>query len=376
MRLILDAHLDLAWNALSFGRDLTAPLGQINQREAALTDNAGRGHATTAFPEMRRGAVAVCFGTLMARARPKLVRSGSPPRIDLDYACAAMAYGVAQGQLAYYRLLERQGELRIIGDSETLKNHWRQWQERDAEAAGDLPIGLIVAMEGAGPIVEPSQVGDWHRAGLRCLNLVHYGSNCYASGTGDSGPLTAEGKKLLAEMRRVNMILDTTHLSDPSFFDALDHFDGPVIASHQNCRELVPGERQFSDRQIRMLLERDGVLGVMFDALMLCPTWRKDHSARSAVNVEAVVDHVDHICQLAGDCRHVAIGSDLDGGFGTEQCPEGLDTIADLQRLEGLLLKRGYSDQEVDAIFHGNWLRFLATHLPHKQDSKSPPATC
>jgi len=360
MKLIVDGHLDLAWNAMSFGRDITLPLDEINRQEASLADNPGRGRATTSLPEMRRGGVMLCLATLMARVRPHAMSPPGPLRINLDYSSAAMAFGAAQGQLAYYRLLDEQRHIRLIGDGETLDKHWRQCSTAPLD---EVPVGVILAMEGAGPIVEPAQVGAWHVAGLRCLNVVHYGRNRYAVGTGDSGPLTSDGRRLLREMERVNMILDTTHLSDPSFFDAVDCFGGPVLASHQNCRALVPGDRQYSDEQIRLLIERGGVIGVMMDALMLSPTWRKGYSERSEVGLQAVIDHVDHICQLAGNCRHVALGSDLDGGFGREQCPEGLDTIADLQKIDGLLRSRGYGDDDVDALFHNNLLRFLNANL-------------
>jgi len=160
------------------------------------------------------------------------------------------------------------------------------------------------------------------------------------------------------------MILDVTHLAEPGFTEALALFGGPVMASHNNCRALVPGDRQFSDEQIRRLALRGAVIGVALDAWMLHPDWRKGQTPRGAVRIDAVGDHLDHICQLCGDCRHAAIGSDLDGGYGTEQTPLGLDTIADLQRLAGILADRGYSDEDISAVFHGNWLDFFSRHLP------------
>jgi membrane dipeptidase len=160
------------------------------------------------------------------------------------------------------------------------------------------------------------------------------------------------------------MILDVTHLSEPGFTEALELFGGPVMASHNNCRTLVPGDRQFSDEQVRRLVERDTVIGVALDAWMLHPGWQKGRTPRDAVRIDTVCDHLDHICQLAGDCRHAAIGSDLDGGYGTEQTPAGLDSIADLQKLGEILARRGYSDEDIDAVFHGNWLRFFERHLP------------
>ena len=160
------------------------------------------------------------------------------------------------------------------------------------------------------------------------------------------------------------MVLDVTHLPEPGFSEALELFGGPVMASHNNCRELVPGDRQFSDEQIRRLIERGAVIGSAVDAWMLYPGWEIGRSRRELVRIDAVCDHMDHVCQLAGDCRHVGIGSDLDGGYGTEQTPAGLDTIADLQKLSEILAGRGYSDEDVDAVFHGNCLRFFIENLP------------
>ena len=219
-------------------------------------------------------------------------------------------------------------------------------------------------MEGADPIVEPSQAVEWWNLGLRSVNLAHYGESRYAVGTGDDGPLTPEGVQLLKEFEQLGMILDATHLSDTSFFQALDVFGGPVLASHNNCRALVAGGRQFSDEQIRLLIQRDAVIGAALDAWMLAPGWIRGQTSREVVRLDAVADHLDHLCQLAGDGRHAAIGSDLDGGFGTEQTPVGMDRISDLQALAEILARRGYTDVEIDDIFHGNWLRFFSKNLP------------
>jgi membrane dipeptidase len=358
---IIDGHLDLSWNALSWGRDQTLELAELNRREAGMTDHPCRGRATTTLPEMRRGNVAVCQGTLLCRARPELRRREGHSRLSLDYPSQEIAYAAAQGQLAYYRLMEHQAEVRMIRTAGELDAHWRSWRD---DGTGRQPVGLILAMEGADPIVSPAQVEAWWADGLRSVNLAHYGKSRYAVGTGDDGPLTADGVALLKEFERLGMILDATHLSDTSFFEALDRFGGPVLASHNNCRALVPGGRQFSDEQVRRLIDRGAVIGASLDAWMLAPGWVIGKTPRDVVDLGAVADHIDHVCQLAGNCRHAALGSDLDGGYGTEQTPVGLDTIADLPKLAGLLTARGYPPQDVEAIFHGNWLRFFREHLP------------
>ncbi len=360
MRTLFDGHLDLAWNALSWDRDLTLELDALNLVDRKLTDHPSRGRATTSLPEMRRGNVAACQATLLARARSGARLHTGPYRWSLDYPSQDIASAVASGQLSYYKLLERRGLLRMICTATDLDAHWNSW----SQTANGNPIGYILAMEGADPIVDVGQAQAWWEWGLRSVNLVHYGKSRYAVGTGDDGPLSADGALLLAEFGRLGMILDATHLSDTSFFQALDQFSGPVLASHNNCRSLVADGRQFSDRQIQLLVERDAVIGVALDAWMLLPGWIRGQSSRDQVALEAVVDHIDHICQLAGDCRHAAIGSDLDGGFGTEQTPDGLDRISDLQKLDGILQERGYSNEAIDDIFHGNWLRFFRRSLP------------
>jgi membrane dipeptidase len=361
MRLIFDSHLDLSWNALSYNRDQTESVEQINAREAGMTAGGGRGHATTSLPELRKAGVAVCLGTLLVRAKRDVQPAAGHRRIDLDYGSQSIAYAVAQGQLAYYRLLAEQGEMRMIGTAGELDAHWQRWRDEPHER---LPIGNILAMEGADPIVDPSQVEAWFRQGLRSVMLSHYGQSHYSVGTGENGPLTARGVEMLKEFERVGMILDMTHLSEQSFFEAIDRFAGPVMASHNNCRALVPGDRQFSDQQISQLIERDAVIGVVCDAWMLQPGWEIGSSRPDGLTLSALVDQIDHICQLAGNARHVGIGSDLDGGYGNEQTPSDLKTIADLARLEPLLAQRGYSGSDIDGIFHVNWLAFFRRSLP------------
>ncbi|MEX0939505.1 MAG: membrane dipeptidase [Pirellulales bacterium] len=361
-RPIIDSHLDLAWNALSFNRDQTEPLSTLNEREAPMDDLPARGRATTCLPEMRRGAIGVCLATILCRAKRHVQPAAGHARTDLDYGTQEIAYGIGQGQLAYYRAMERRGLMRMIGTADDLEQHWRAWV--DSDGAEDTPLGYILAMEGADPIIDPAQAADWWDDGLRSVMLAHYGTSHYAVGTGESGPVSPRGIELLREFQQLGMILDVTHLCDESFFQALDHFSGPVMASHTNCRALVPGDRQFSDEQIHLLIERGAVIGAVLDAWMLRPGWKRGKSRPEGLTLAAVADHVDHVCQLAGNCRHAALGSDLDGGFGTEQTPEDVRSIADLQNLAPILLDRGYSQSDMDAIFHGNWLRYFREHLP------------
>jgi membrane dipeptidase len=221
-------------------------------------------------------------------------------------------------------------------------------------------------MEGADPVVTPGQLGEWWRLGLRAIGPAHYGRGHYAYGTATDGPLGGRGVELLRRMHRLGIILDVTHLSDTSMAEALEVFEGPVLASHHNCRALVAGDRQLTDEQIRRLVARGAVIGVALDAWMLYPGWERGKTSPQVVGLDAAADHIDHVCQLAGSALHSGIGSDLDGGFGTEQTPRDLDTIADLRKLAAILDRRGYTREAIDGIFHGNWLRFFTKALPHE----------
>jgi membrane dipeptidase len=213
--------------------------------------------------------------------------------------------------------------------------------------------------EGADPILEPSQLEEWKINGLRILGLTHYGLGRYAGGTGTEAGLTDLGPPLLKEMERLGVLLDLTHSSDRTFWESLEHYGGLILASHNNCRTLVPHQRQFDDQQLQAIFQQDGVIGLAFDAWMLSPGWTIGESQNDSVTLNSVIDHIDYICQLAGNCHHAAIGTDLDGGYGREQSPSDLDTIADLQKLVGLLDKRGYKHDDIVGIMHGNWLRLL-----------------
>lgn len=346
--IVIDGHLDLAMNALLWNRDLRRSAHEIREQERGM-EQKGRAAGTVGFPDLRRGEVAVSLATVIARVK---YEGGA----GIDYRTHEIAYAQAQGQLAYYRELERQGVMRMLRDGPSLAAHMAEWRANPASA----PFGIVLCMEGADPIVEPGQLGDWWDDGLRVLSLAHYGPSAYAHGTESEGPLTDQGRALLDGMARTKMILDVTHLCDESFWEAVERFPGPLLASHSNCRALVPGDRQLTDDMIEVLIERDGVIGAAMDAWMLYPGWVKGETSPEVVGLAAFVDQIDHVCQKVGNARHAAIGTDLDGGYGTEQVPRDLDTIADLQKIADMLRDRGYGEDDVAAIFHGNWLRLFA----------------
>jgi membrane dipeptidase len=368
--LLFDAHLDLAMNAMEWNRDLTQPIAGIRERESALTDKPDRGRGTVCFPEMRRGSVGICVATQIARfVKPsnRLVGWHSP----------AQAWAQTQGQLAWYRAMEESGHLVQITDTAGLDQHVALWQgnldlahaddamvgSKPAQNQGTIPIGYILSLEGADSLITLHYLERAYEQGLRAVGPAHYGPGIYAQGTDATGGLGLRGRDLLAEMERLGIILDATHLCDDSFWEAIDIFEGPILASHSNCRALVPHLRQLSDEQIKSLVERGAVIGVALDGWMLVPGWVRGKTTpeSATLSLERVVDHVDRVCQIAGNARHCGIGSDLDGGFGREQSPTDLDTIADLAQLPELLKSRGYGPEDVQRVTHGNFIRFLRT---------------
>ncbi|MDN3585280.1 membrane dipeptidase [Pedobacter aquatilis] len=348
----IDAHLDLSMNALEWNRDLTKNVVDINKREEGLTDKPDRSLATVSLPELRKGNIGLVVATQIARYV-------APDNHLPGWHSPEQAWAQTQGQLAWYKAMEDAGEMFQVKDLETLEQHLKVWN--DGQPVDKKPIGYILSLEGADSFVTFNHLEKaWHN-GLRAVGPAHYGPGRYAQGTDATGKMTAMGHELLKEMERLNVILDATHLCDDSFWDALSRFNGHVWASHNNCRALVNHNRQYSDEQIKELVNRGAVIGSALDAWMMVPNWKRGISKPKEMkcNLEVMVNHIDHICQLAGNANHVGIGSDLDGAFGKEQCPYDLETIADLQKVPALFKQKGYTETDVENLMHGNWLRFL-----------------
>jgi len=353
-------------NAMESNRDLTQPFRAIRQRESLLTDKPDRGRGTVCLPEMRRGGIGLCVATQIAR----FVKPSNPLP---GWHSPAQAWAHTQGQLAWYRSMEAAGELVQVVDLKTLHQQLDLWsaqaqggvQAKNASSSGtDRPaaIGYILSLEGADSLITLRHLELAYQQGLRAVGPAHYGPGIYAQGTDASGGIGTRGRELLKEMERFGLILDVTHLCDESFWETVDIFHGRLWASHSNCRALVPHHRQLSDDQIKYLIGRDAVIGCALDAWMLVPNWIRGQTTPISANLclAQVVEHIDHICQIAGDARHVGLGSDLDGGFGREQTPQDVDTIADLARLPELLKGRGYGQEDIRQIAHGNFIRFLS----------------
>lgn len=358
-RLVLDCHLDISMNAMDFNRDQRWTIEKIRRYELTVNDGVpGRGRNTVCFPELRRGRIGIIVATQISRYVP---RFGTLP----GWRSPEQAWAHTQGQLAYYRAMEECGEMLQLRTWADVEAHAARWRSAtDAEAAR-LPIGYLLSLEGADSILSWRHLEKSRADGLIALGPVHYGPGIYGHGTDDEGPLPPKGRELLKEMERLGIILDATHYCDECFWEALDIFSGPVWASHHNCRALANWNRQLADDQIRALIARGAVIGMAFDAIMMVHGWthRRSTPQEFGLRVEKICEHIDHICQLAGNARHVGIGTDLDGGYGTEQTPMDLDTIVDILRMGEPLAKRGYTREDIEGIFSGNLLRFLRENL-------------
>lgn len=348
----IDAHLDLSMNAMEWNRDLRTPIQEIRKREKGMTDKPDRGNNVVCFPELKKGNIGLVVATQIARYV-------APDNPLPGWNSPQQAWAQTQGQLAWYNQMEDEGEMIQINNLAALEKHIALWNNNTPNDS--KPIGYILSLEGADSIVTLQHLEKAYSKGLRAIGPAHYGPGRYAQGTNATGGLGPDGKGLLKEIERLNLILDATHLCDDSFWEAMDNFNGHVWASHHNCRALVDHNRQFSDEQFKELISRGAVIGGVLDAWMMVPGWIRHVSTAKELNcnLEVVIDHMDHICQLAGNALHIGIGSDLDGAFGKEQSPYDIETIADLQRIPFLLSKRGYSSEDIENVMYGNWLRFL-----------------
>ncbi len=354
---IVDAHEDIAWNWLEFGRDPARSALEIRAEEAGTAVQQGFGGRTTGLPQWLEGRIAVIFATLFVM--PERHSYGS--WMTQTYADAGEAHRKASQQLDRYReLAGRETQVRIIETLEDLDEVLATWQVPTTSPS----VGLVLLMEGADPIQEPDEVRQWYDRGLRIVGPAWVRTR-YAGGTGEPGPLTEAGRALLAAMAGLGMILDLSHMAEEAYLEAVDIYQGAVIASHSNPRAFLPTDRGLSDEMIRRLAARDGVVGIMPYNRYLKPGWDVGQG-RESVPVSTVVEAIDWVVQLTGSVGHTGIGSDFDGGFGVEAIPAGMDTIADLPMIAEALGSRGYSDEDIALIMGGNWLRILRNRLPHR----------
>lgn len=350
--LIVDAHEDVAWNAVVLGRDVCASALKTRHLEEYTDIPRHSGRCMVGLPEWLAGGVAVVFGTVfVAPARQGL------PELH-TYATPEEAHALGGAQLDFYhRLADRCDQIALVGNRVDLDSVLASWE-------GETPqVGIVPLMEGADPIREPTETESWFDRGVRLVGLSWAAGSRYAGGNDVPGPLTHAGRELLVAMADLGLILDVSHLAEEAFFEAVDRFEGRVVATHANPRARVPGPRQLSDGMIRRLADRNGVIGIVPYNRFLQPGWARG-DAKDTVTVADVAAAVDHICQVVGDAAHVGLGSDFDGGFGAESAPAEIDTVADLGRIAPALGELGYNEKDIAAILGGNWLQVLRAALP------------
>ena len=361
MHLIVDAHEDLAHNILSFGRDYRRSVTETRRLEHGSAVIAQNGNTLLGWPEFQQGKIALVFSTLFAS--PKRFQTGAWEKII--YNNPDEAHKLYRTQLDIYRRLvdEHPDKFNLIRTTQDLKLHLSKWQDSDKEC--QRPVGLVILMEGAEGIRSPEELEEWWELGLRVIGPAWVGTR-FCGGWREPGPLTGEGRELLAAMADSNFTLDLSHMDEEAALEALNIYEGPLIASHSNVAALLPNSgsnRHLSDQTIRAIIERDGVIGVVLFNGYLQVGWKKT-DGREPIRLEHVVAHIDHICQIAGDAHHVGIGSDFDGGFGLDSVPLGIDTVADLQKLSPLLAERGYTESDIAAILGENFINHLKKNLP------------
>lgn len=355
--IVVDAHEDIAYNALCYGRDYRINAWEKRRIEAGTEVVEKAGEATVGLPDAILGRVAVVHATIfVAPPRPK-----PTPWDRLQYKTPQEAYRLASQQLDYYRrIADECNRVQIIetqADLDTVLASWEQDQE-----LVDHRQGLVLLMENADPIVEPKQFEEWYERGVRIVGPAWAGTR-YSGGTGQPGPLTDLGRELLENMESLNAILDLSHMAETAFFEALDRYHGSIIASHSNPRHFVNSDRHLSDEMIRRLAERDGVMGIVLYNRFLKEGWLKA-DGKAAVPLSVPLNAIDYVCQITGNAAHVAIGSDFDGGFGAESIPDSIETVTDVFYFGEALKTRGYSEEDVAAILGGNMLRKLRQSLP------------
>ena len=358
--LIIDLHLDLAWDALFWNRDLTLPAHEVRKQENSeppqVTDKLDCGICTVTFPELRRGCVGIILSTIMSRIEPR-----SPDQRLDGMRTQEQAMAMGRGHLAYYQAMVNRGEIKPVLGLADLEEAVAAW-ENPTEST---PIYHILSMESADPIADPDDVEFWWNAGLRVVGSAHFGHNTYIHGTGTVGGLKPTAPPLYQVMRQAGMILDITHMADQAVKESFEIWDGPVMASHCTCRSLVKGQRHLEDWMIQEIIARDGIIGLVFCQSFIDPDieWeaQPDYKTwKSKYDMRGLLPHIEHIAGLAGgSTANVAIGTDMDGGFGAEMTPTDVDTIADLQGFGPVLAEAGYSWDDINGILHGNALNLF-----------------
>jgi membrane dipeptidase len=356
--IIVDAHEDIAYNALCYGRDYRRSALETRKLENDPALIARRGTATIGLPDALLGRVALVFSTIFVAPDDG---EANKAWSNFTYKTPQQANKLGMDQLDYYnRIADESDKIRQVKTNADLDAVLQTWE--DGKTTADHKQGLVLLMENADPILEPRQFEEWYERGVRIVGPAWAGTR-YAGGTGHPGPLTKLGYELLDVMASFKAILDLSHLAEEACLQALDYYEGTIIASHTNPRTFKNTDRHFPDATIRKLAERDGVMGIVLYNRFLSDDWTSG-DPKSKIPLTRVLDAIDYVCQLTGSAAHVGIGTDFDGGFGQESIPEDLDTVTDLMKIGDALKTRGYAPADVEAIMGGNMIRKLRQGLP------------
>lgn len=347
--LIVDAQQNIAFNAQQMERDF----GIWAWHQRARDQERDFPPATASLPDNLLGRIAVIFGSLqvIAESSPSI-----PAWQQYTWRSHSDAQALAHWQLDHYhRLADEHDRVQLILSLADLEATLASWQKD--KSLDQHKMGIVIAMKGAAAISEARQLEDWLERGARIVAPA-WQPNQYVA-----GELNLPGYELLDVMAGFRVLLDIAGMSERGSAQALERYEGPVIASHANPRYFHASERCLSDEIILRLAERDGVMGVMVYNRYLRKDWHPS-DPRRRVTVEHWVDAVDYVCQLTGSVAHVGLGSNIDGGYGYSGLPAEIDTSSDLWLLSKALPERGFSETEVAAILGGNMLRKLRESLP------------
>lgn len=355
MTWIIDAHQDIAYEALLHNRDYKRSVAESRAIETGNPDC----QITLGYPEYRQAGIGIIFATIFAEKIPVGTRD---PRFGVEFRTPDEFHRTVWTQLDFYQRWhdDPDGKFKLLRSRS-------DWQEQiakldDPEQRETAPVGLVLLMEGAEGLRSFSDLDEYIEAGLRIVGPVWGGGRfCGCAWEDPRDGFTPEGLELLNVMADRRLILDISHMNKKSADQALTRCEGTVIASHCSCAKLLnrcPNQRPLHDETIRLMIERNGVIGVIPGNEFLSSEWRVGDNRR-LITLDTLVNHIDHICQLAGSADHAAIGTDLDGGFGYPAIPYEMNHIGDLGKIRDCLENRGYSAADIAKICHGNWRRII-----------------
>ena len=346
-----DAHLDIACIALE-GRDLSID-------DPAKSGSPNPPGAIT-FPSLARGNVRACLATVFTEP------NGKNPAISYVSGDAVSASAAGRKQIDLYHRWAEEGRLDFFPPRSHLVQY--AWNKRDPlpdsplRAAVTPPLTIGILVEGADVIREPAELEWWVEQGVVQVGLAWARQTRYAGGNTCETGLTDLGRAMIAEIDRLGVVHDASHLSDASLRELFERTNKPVVASHSNCRgilddgslELGPRQRHLTDDSIREIGRRGGMIGSVIYSPFIIRGGKRERRA----SLEEWARHIDRTCELVGNRSQIGLGSDADGGFSALTLPQGIDQPSQYALFGETLAARGWTNAEIDGFAWGNWARF------------------